>query len=66
MRYSNIRSWSLDNSRSPDTTPIDFYLDLTDKVKQSPSLEQAIRQAANSLNRLLFPMFQFKVNIQAP
>ena len=66
MRYSNIRSWSLDNSRSPDTTPIDFYLDLTDEVKQAPSLEQAIRQAANSLNRLLFPMFQFKVDIQAP
>lgn len=62
MPYSTIRSWSLDHPIS--NAPIDFYLDLTDEAKQAPSLEQAIRRAANILNRVLFPMFQFKVDVQ--
>ncbi|TLY47786.1 MAG: hypothetical protein E6K54_05220 [Gammaproteobacteria bacterium] len=62
MLYSTIRSWSLTNLTRSPTFPLDFYLDLSDSAKRSPALEQAIRQAANILNRLLFPLFQFKVD----
>lgn len=62
MQYSTIQSWSLTNHSASNTFPLDFHLDLSDQAKQAPALEQAIRQAANILNRLLFPLFQFKVD----
>lgn len=63
MQYATIRSWSLTNHSANATFPLDFHLDLSDQARQAPALEQAIRQAANILNRLLFPLFQFKVDI---
>lgn len=63
MQYATIRSWSLTNHSANATFPLDFYLNLSDQARQAPALEQAIRQAANILNRLLFPLFQFKVDI---
>ncbi len=62
MRYATIQSWSFANESSTHV-PIDFYIDLIDSAKKAPSLEQAVRQAANRLNQLLFPRFQFKVNL---
>ncbi len=62
MQYSTIQSWSLTNYSTSNSFPLDFHLDLSDQARQAPALEQAIRQAANILNRLLFPLFQFKVD----
>ncbi len=60
MQYFTIQSWSLTNHSARNSFSLDFHLDLSDQVRQAPALEQAIRQAANILNRLLFPLFQFK------
>lgn len=62
MQYATIQSWSLTNHSANNTFPLNFHLDLSNQAKQSPAFEQAIRQAANILNRLLFPLFQFKVD----
>ena len=62
MPYAIIQSWSLTNHSASNTFSLDFHLDLSDQARQAPALEQAIRQATNILNRLLFPLFQFKVD----
>lgn len=62
MPYATIQSWSLTHHTASNTFPLNFHLDLSDQARQAPALEQAIRQAANILNRLLFPLFQFKVD----
>lgn len=63
MHYATIRSWSF-ASETTSRVPIDFYIDFTERAKKNPSLEHAVRQAANRLNQILFPHFQFKVSLK--